>query len=76
MKTEIGQLTLRLPSAFEDRAHAISRLLGEALVRQQGLPGGQITHIDVGPVPVDLCHSDRAIAESIANSIVQSIREI
>lgn len=69
MTTEIGQLNLRLPAGFEARAQRIGRLVGESLARQDGLPGGQVGQIGVGPVRVDARASDRAIAESIAQSI-------
>lgn len=69
MKTEIGQLSLHLPAGFETRGQRIGRLLGEALARQEGLPGGHIEQVGVGPVRVDARRSDRAIAESIARSI-------
>ena len=73
MKTEIGQLNLRLPAGFEARAQRIARLVGEALARQEGLPGGQFARIGVAPVQVDPRRSDRAIAERIAAHITDSI---
>lgn len=75
MKTEIDQLTLRLPAGFAHRAQAIAGLLGEALSRQPAWPGGRIAQLGVGPLRVDAGHSDRAIAESIASAIVRSLRE-
>lgn len=75
MKTEIGQLSLRLPAGFEDRAHRISRLVGEVLAARQGLPAGQFKHVGVGPVRVDPRHSDRAIAGQIARSIHAAISQ-
>jgi len=73
MTTEIGQLNLQLPAGFEARAHRIGRLVGEALARQEGLPGGQVALIGVGPMQVDVRRSDRAIAERIAQSIGAAI---
>jgi len=75
MKTEIGQLNLRLPAGFEARAQRIGRLVGEALARQEGLPGGQHVRIGVAPVRVDPRRSDRAIAERIVQSIHAAIAQ-
>lgn len=74
MKTEIGTIRLSLPAGFEGRGQRIGRLVGEALARQEGLPAGQIPHVRVGPVQVDVRRSDRAVAESIAQGIVRSLR--
>lgn len=74
MTTEIGQLNLRLPAGFEARAQRIGRLVGESLARQEGLPGGQVGQIGVGPVRVDARASDRVIAERIAQSIGVAIQ--
>ncbi len=73
MKTEIGRIRLSLPAGFEGRGPRIGRLVGEALAREQHLPAGKIAQVGVGPVRVDARRSDRAVAESIARSIVQSI---
>lgn len=73
MTTEIGQLNLRLPAGFEARAQRIGRLVGESLARQEGLPGGQVDQIGVGPVRVDARASDRVIAARIAQSIGAAI---
>jgi len=75
MTTEIGQLDLRLPTGFEARAQRLARLVGEALARREGLPGGQYDVIRVAPVRVDARRSDRAIAEHIAQSIHSAIQQ-
>lgn len=72
MKTEIGQLNLHLPAGFEARAQRIGRLVGESLARHQ-LPAGQFAHVGVGPLHIDPRHSDRAIANNIAQSIGAAI---
>jgi len=73
MTTEINQLNLRLPAGFEARAGRIGRLVGEALARQS-MPEGRIAQVGVGPVRVDARRSDRAIAETIAQSIHAAIQ--
>ncbi len=76
MKTEIGQLKLRLPSTFAERAPAIGRLVGEALARlarQPDLPRGQLARLGVGPVQVDARDSDRVVAGQIAGAIARSM---
>ena len=73
MKTEIGQLSLRLPAGFEGRAQRIGRLVGEALARQPDLPAGRLGRVGVGPLQVDPRRSDRAIADGIAQSIGAAI---
>lgn len=74
MKTEIGQLALRLPAGFEDRAHRIGRLVGEALANRTDLPAGRLERVGVGPLKIDPRRSDRAIADGIAQSIGAAIR--
>ena len=73
MTTEIGQLNLRLPAGFEGRAPRIGRLVSEALARQNNLPAVRLSQIGVGPLHVDARRSDRAIADSIAQSISAAI---
>lgn len=72
MRTEIGQLALNLPAGLEGRAGRIGRLVGEALARR-ALPAGRIDKLAVGPLSVDVRHSDRAIADRIAESIHAAI---
>jgi hypothetical protein len=72
MTTEIGRLGLTLPAGFADRAGPIGRLVGEALAACD-LPAGRIAQLKVGPVAVDPRGSDRAVAESIAQSIRTAI---
>jgi hypothetical protein len=72
MTTEIGRLGLTLPAGFADRAGRIGRLVGEALAGYD-LPAGRIAHLAVGPVTVDPRGSDRAVADSIAQSIRAAI---
>ncbi|MEK7736198.1 MAG: hypothetical protein AAB319_00325 [Pseudomonadota bacterium] len=72
MKTEIGQINLHLPAGFEARAQRIGRLIGESLARHD-LPAGRLTQVGVGPLHIDPRHSDRAIADNIAQSIGAAI---
>lgn len=73
MKTEIGQISISLPAGLAGRAAAIARLVGAALADQGELPAGRYAAVDVGPLRVDVQHSDRAIAASIAGAIKQSL---
>ena len=72
MTTEINQLALRLPNGFERRAQRIGRLIGEALARRN-LPAGRVDRIRVGPRTADPRHSDRSVAERIADTIPTAI---
>ena len=74
MSTEIGQLRLQLPAGFEDRAQRIGRLVGEALAQRDDLPAGRIEQLRVGPVQVDVRHSDRVVARRIADSIHTAVQ--
>lgn len=74
MPAEIGRLRLRLPAGFEDRAGRIGRLVGEALARRDDLPAGRIEQLQVGPVRVEVGHSDRVVAQRIADSIHAAVK--
>lgn len=74
MSTEIGQLRLQLPAGFEHRAQRIGRLVGEALVQRDDLPAGHIEQLRVGPVQVDVRHSDQTLARHIADSIHAAVK--
>nr|WP_320010944.1 hypothetical protein [uncultured Desulfobulbus sp.] len=74
MKTEIGQLQLHLPPGFEKRAQRIGRLVAENLATYTNLPPGRIDHLRVGPVRVELQHSDGRVARRIAESIYASLQ--
>ena len=74
MSTEIGQLRLQLPVGFEHRAQRISRLVGEALAQRDDLPTGRIEQLRVGPVQVDVRHSDQTVARHIADSIHTAVK--
>lgn len=74
MTTEIGRLLLQLPTGFEDRAGRIGRLVGEALAQRDDLPAGRIDQLRVGPVRVEVGHSDRVVAQRIADSIHAAVK--
>lgn len=73
MKTEIGSIGLGLPAGLERRGARIGRLVGESLARSN-LPAGTIERLSLGPVAVDTRRTDRAIADSIAGSMIKAIR--
>lgn len=73
MTAEIGHLQLQLPPGFEQRAQRIGRLVGEFLTRSN-LPAGHFAHLRIGPVVVETHHSDRHVAQRIADSIHAAIQ--
>lgn len=73
MITEIGHLHLQLPPGFEHRAQRIGRLVGETLAQRNDLGPGRIDRLGVGPVQVELRHSDHEVARRIAASIHSAI---
>jgi hypothetical protein len=74
-RLSIGQLSLRLPAGFAQRAPGIARLTAHALAAQSIGGSAHLGQLHMPPLRVNARRSDRAIAHQLATAIAHHITQ-
>ncbi len=70
----IGNLSLRLPHDYADRATSIAHLVGAELNRVSWNEGAEIATLQLPPIRLSPNAADREVAQTVAAAIVRGIR--
>jgi hypothetical protein len=70
----IKQMRMQLPAGYEHRATSIARLVGELLAECQHTESHNVDHLSIGPIQISTHASDRDIANSVTQRIVDMLR--